>query len=65
MTSPTLPCRTCGHAVSPLAKTCPNCGVPNPTMPPNLVRMERLGKTLMLAVTIPVLVLLLFGMCLR
>ena len=25
-------CKECGKAVSTLAKTCPNCGVPKPTL---------------------------------
>ena len=29
-------CRECGKAVSTLAKTCPNCGVPKPTLKKNL-----------------------------
>jgi len=31
-------CKECGKAVSTLAKTCPNCGVPKPTLKKTLAK---------------------------
>jgi len=39
-------CKECGKAVSTLAKTCPNCGVPKPTLKKNLSKKNLLEKTI-------------------
>ena len=37
-------CKECGKAVSTLAKTCPNCGVPKPTKELKKSNMSKLGE---------------------
>ena len=57
------PCRTCGREVSPLAKACPQCGAPSPLAPPAVMALGKIGSTLTLYVTVPVIVLALFAVC--
>lgn len=57
------PCRTCGQPVSPLAKTCPKCGAPDPLIPVAITAVTNIGCLLTMLVTVPILALVAFGIC--
>lgn len=66
MTAALLPCKTCGKSVSPLAKACPHCGAPDPTIPVAITAAKSVGAILTGCVTIPILLaalVLMLGKC--